>query len=87
MKKSARAYGSTTAWNAASDSCISSAGVGLTLLAGSMLTLPAAPRKSPMTAMSGLNTFDAPAAAVLVLDGGSAASDTGADEGAAGDAD
>ena len=32
MKKSARAYGSTTAWNDASDSCISSAGGGLTWL-------------------------------------------------------
>src|SRR5689334_19081811 len=52
MKKSARAYGSTTAWNDASDSCISSAGCG------SVWFTPAAPRKSPITAMSGLKTFE-----------------------------
>src|SRR3989304_1782630 len=40
------------AWNDASLSCISRAGLGFTGL------LPAAPRKSPMTAMSGLNTLD-----------------------------
>src|SRR5205814_6286796 len=55
-KKSARAYGSTTAWNDASDSCICSAGSGL------MVLRPTAPRKSPMTAISGLKTFE-PAAA------------------------
>src|SRR6185369_3547224 len=58
MKKSARAYGSTTAWNDASDSCSSSGDPGLTSLC------PAEPRKSPITAMSGLKTFDpAPTAA------------------------
>ena len=44
---------------------------GSTSLAGSVLGLPTAPRKSPMTAMSGLNTFEAPAAAVLALDAAS----------------
>jgi hypothetical protein len=52
MKKSARAYGSTIAWNVASASSRRSAGVEVTSF------LPAAPRKLPMTAMSGLNTFD-----------------------------
>src|SRR5262245_43042469 len=52
-KKSAFAYGSTTAWNDVSASFICSAGDGSTVF------LPAAPRKLPITAISGLNTFDA----------------------------
>jgi hypothetical protein len=54
-KKSARAYGSTMAWSDASASCSSSAGV-----ANGESFLPAAPRKSPITAMSGLKTFEDP---------------------------
>ena len=52
-KKSARAYGSTIACSDSSLSCISSDGV-----ANCESFLPMAPRKSPMTAMSGLKTFD-----------------------------
>ena len=52
MKKSARAYGSTIAWNDASDSGSASAGSGATALR------PAKPRKFPITAMSGLKIFD-----------------------------
>ena len=52
-KKSARAYGSTTAWKVASTSCSSSDGG-----ANSESFSPMAPRKSPMTAMSGLKTFE-----------------------------
>ena len=44
------------AWNDASASRIESDGSGRTLF------LPAAPTKLPMTAMSGLKTFDAAAA-------------------------
>ena len=51
-KKSARAYGSTIACNDASASFSSNAGIGLTLF------LPAAPRKLPMTATSGLKIFE-----------------------------
>ena len=50
-KKSARAYGSTTAWSASSASSIWSDGCGSTSFS------PIAPRKLPMTAMSGLKTF------------------------------
>ena len=58
-KKSARAYGSTIAWNETSDSGISSAGDGLISL------WPAAPRKLPITAMSGLKYFAPDAAAAV----------------------
>jgi hypothetical protein len=51
-KKSARAYGSTAAWNEASVSRISNA------FDGSTGFLPPTPRKLPITAISGLNTLD-----------------------------
>ena len=53
---SARAYGSTTAWNVTSASCISSEG------ADSIVFSPVVPMKFPMTAMSGLKTFELAAA-------------------------
>ena len=51
-KKSARAYGSTTAWKDTSASLSWIEGDGDTGLD------PAVPSRLPMTAMSGLNTFD-----------------------------
>src|SRR5262245_13602377 len=56
------------AWKVASASCISSEGV-----ARSLSLLPTAPRKSPITAMSGLKTLeDAGAAPAGGADGGGA---------------
>jgi hypothetical protein len=77
-KKSARAYGSTTAWNVVSTSSRSSEGGA----SGESLW-PAAPRKFPMTAMSGLKTL-APlgGAAPAVRAGGSVGAGTSGGGGA-----
>ena len=53
MKKSARAYGSTTAWKEASASRRESDCTGRTSF------LPPTPTKLPITAISGLKIFDA----------------------------
>ncbi len=54
-KKSARAYGSMTAWNETSASLSSIAGCSL------IGFLPAAPTKFAITDVSGLKTFEDPA--------------------------
>ena len=60
-KKSARAYGSTTAWKASSASCMLSDG------SPPPGDGPAAPTKLPIAAMSGLKIFEPPAAGAAGL--------------------
>ena len=66
-KKSARAYGSTTAWKESSASCMLSDG------SPPPGDWPAAPTKFPIAAMSGLKIFEAPAVCVAGLGAGAGA--------------